>query len=256
MNDVRKLSSKKLLFIVSFTLFTLIGTVFLFFFSGKFFQKKSKDSNTFTFEDGKNKNETQEQVNSCQSSGNNENIELIYIDLEGAVNNPGVHKVPAGSIIQNAIEVAGGFSQDADLEFVSREINKASIVVPNSYLYIPKKGELSNNTQSLERAGQANAVYSSKNFSSYSTSQASSSSSGQNSLNTNKQSSSRYAGVVNINTASKSELETLSGIGPTKAQAIIDYRNKYGPFSSPSDIMKVSGIGYATYQKNADRITV
>ncbi|GGP23336.1 ComEA family DNA-binding protein [Silvimonas iriomotensis] len=55
--------------------------------------------------------------------------------------------------------------------------------------------------------------------------------------------------VVNINTASQDQLESLSGIGPSKAQAIIDYRTKNGPFKTPEDIMKVSGIKEGTYNK-------
>ncbi len=62
------------------------------------------------------------------------------------------------------------------------------------------------------------------------------------------------AGLVNINTASLEELTTLKGIGPAKAQAIIDYRTKYGGFVSPGEITEVKGIGDATYQKIKDAI--
>lgn len=61
---------------------------------------------------------------------------------------------------------------------------------------------------------------------------------------------------VNINTADARELDSLPGIGPTRAQTIIDYRNNNGPFQSSEDIMKVSGIGQATYDKMKEKITV
>ena len=60
--------------------------------------------------------------------------------------------------------------------------------------------------------------------------------------------------AVNINTATKEELDALPGIGPVKAQAIVDYRTKNGPFKTPEDIMKVSGIKEGTFAKIKDQI--
>jgi competence protein ComEA len=62
--------------------------------------------------------------------------------------------------------------------------------------------------------------------------------------------------VININTASQEQLETLPGIGPTKAKAIIDYRQKYGKFKAKKDIIKVKGIGEKTYEKIQNLIEV
>ena len=62
--------------------------------------------------------------------------------------------------------------------------------------------------------------------------------------------------AVNINTATKEELDALPGIGPVKAQAIIDYRNANGPFKTPEDIMKVKGIKEGEFAKIKDIITV
>lgn len=63
-------------------------------------------------------------------------------------------------------------------------------------------------------------------------------------------------GKVNINTATVSDLQTLDGIGETKAAAIIEYREKNGPFKAVEDIMKVSGIGQKTFEKIKDKIEV
>jgi len=62
--------------------------------------------------------------------------------------------------------------------------------------------------------------------------------------------------AVNINTATKEELDALPGIGPVKAQAIVDYRNANGPFKSPEDIMKVKGIKEGEFGKIKDQISV
>ena len=68
-------------------------------------------------------------------------------------------------------------------------------------------------------------------------------------------SASAYA-AVDINTASQAELETLSGIGPAKAQAIINYRRQHGGFESKEDVTKVDGIGPGTLKKLSDKINV
>jgi competence protein ComEA len=62
--------------------------------------------------------------------------------------------------------------------------------------------------------------------------------------------------LININTASQDELDTLPGIGPVTAQKIIAYRETYGPFATVEDIIKVSGIGPSTFERIKDRITV
>lgn len=62
--------------------------------------------------------------------------------------------------------------------------------------------------------------------------------------------------TININEASEDELIQLRGIGPIRAERVVQYREKHGPFRSPEDIMKVKGIGPKTWEKNKDRITV
>lgn len=65
-----------------------------------------------------------------------------------------------------------------------------------------------------------------------------------------------WAATIDINSADVKTLESLDGIGPAKAQAIVDYRQKNGPFKSVEDLEKVSGIGKATLEKNRDKIAV
>ncbi len=72
----------------------------------------------------------------------------------------------------------------------------------------------------------------------------------------NTDSALHYPGLININTAGQTELESLPGIGPVKAKAIIEYRKAYKGFVAPEEIMEVRGIGKATYQKIKDLITL
>ncbi|NJD60687.1 MAG: competence protein ComEA [Anaerolineales bacterium] len=65
-----------------------------------------------------------------------------------------------------------------------------------------------------------------------------------------------YAGMINVNTADLAQLESLPGIGPTLAQAILDYRVNYGPFTRIEDVMKVQGVGQAKFEAIKDLITV
>ncbi|MFP4033326.1 MAG: ComEA family DNA-binding protein [Desulfococcaceae bacterium] len=64
------------------------------------------------------------------------------------------------------------------------------------------------------------------------------------------------SGKVDINAATADELSTLDGIGPAKANSIVDYRNRHGAFKRPEDLMSVSGIGPKTFEANKDRITI
>jgi len=64
------------------------------------------------------------------------------------------------------------------------------------------------------------------------------------------------SGKVDINTATADELSTLDGIGPAKANSIVDYRKRHGAFKRPEDLMNVSGIGSKTFESNRDRITL
>jgi competence protein ComEA len=145
----------------------------------------------------------------------------LCVYVSGAVAHPDVYELPYDSIVKDAIEAAGGPTDEADLD----RINLARRVYDEEQIYVPQKGE-----ESLPV--------------SLPSSSSSSSSSGQ------------AGGKVNINTATAEELSTLPGIGPTKAKSIIDYRTTNGPFQSIEDIKDVRGIGDATFENLKDKITV
>ena len=146
---------------------------------------------------------------------------FIIVDIQGAVNDPGVKILSEGSRVNDAVEKAGGLTEKAD----TMEVNLAAKLSDGDKVYIPKESE----------AVKAGIV--TENASAIPTSDSS-------------------GGLININTANSDQLQTLSGVGPVTAQKIIDYREKSGGFKKVEDLMKVSGIGTKTFEKLKDKITV
>lgn len=140
----------------------------------------------------------------------------IVVDVSGAVEKPGVYSLASQSRIKDALISAGGFSSKADKDWVSKNLNLAQVVDDGSKIYIPFDGQDKNIL-------------------------------GQTDENEEK---------VNINTASASQLETLSGIGPSLAEKIISYREEKGPFQSLQDLMDVSGIGDSLFENIKNDISL
>ena len=143
--------------------------------------------------------------------------ETIYVHICGAVNNPGVFEFERGKRVFDAVEAAGGFATDAACDYV----NLAKLLDDGDKIVIPTMQELEENPSYLE----------------------------------DSRGESLTDGKININTADINALCSITGIGETRAKAIIDYRDSNGPFGGPEDIKKVSGIGEATYAKLKDEIT-
>ena len=146
----------------------------------------------------------------------------FVVHVCGEVANPGIYELPAGSRIYEAVKAAGGFTENAAEE----SVNLASPIEDGVQIRIYSKEE----TETLA-AGAAP-------FDGF------------------EASGEGKEPVVNLNTATKEELMTLSGIGESRAEDIIRYREENGGFQNIEDIMKVSGIKDAAFQKIKDRITV
>ena len=145
---------------------------------------------------------------------------MIVVDVKGAVRHPGVYPMQGGDRLIDAINAAGGYVPEAD----SRLLNHAIKITDELLIYVPLVGE------ELPEGGTD--------------------------LLTSGNSEANDDGIVNINTASESELMTISGIGPAKATAIIQFRNEQGPFSAPESLMEISGIGQKTFEKLEHQIKV
>ena len=163
---------------------------------------------------------------------------MIYVDVCGAVANPGVFQLAAGSRVFQAIEAAGGYLPEAALTCV----NRAGVLTDGQQLYILTQEEMER--QGLDPAEMAGASDGQMNGSA---------GTGQN---TGIAAQAQQDNRININTADEAQLTTLTGIGATRAQAIIAYREENGPFVAIEDIMNVQGIKEGTFAKIKDEIVV
>ncbi|WP_164491757.1 helix-hairpin-helix domain-containing protein [Staphylospora marina] len=134
----------------------------------------------------------------------------IVVDVKGAVKHPGLYRLKEGARVWDAVRMAGGAREEADLN----RVNLAEPLSDGISVRIPRKGE--------EVMASESASAMTVNGS---------------------------AGKISINTATAEELERLEGIGPSKARAIIRYREEHGPFRSMDEIAEVPGIGEKTLEK-------
>lgn len=149
--------------------------------------------------------------------------QLITVYVSGAVARPGLYELPAGIRAQEAVEAAGGFTEAANQE----KVNLAKKLKDGSQINVPAlKGSKKAITGTNASAGTASIG-----------------------------SQQKQAGLVNINTASITELDSLPGVGEVTAQRIIEYRQQHS-FTRIEDIMQVKGIGEAKFNKMKDRLTV
>lgn len=143
----------------------------------------------------------------------------IVIHVDGQVLKPGVYSIAQSARVKDAIEAAGGITSNAD----TTNINFASKIMDGEKIYIPALGEeLITDLPGDTRSSSITIT----------------------------------AQLVNLNTATQSELEALPGIGPTKAAQILAYREEYGQFSSIEEIKNVPGIADKTFESLSNLITV
>jgi len=148
--------------------------------------------------------------------------ELFYVDVKGNVKNPGVYKFEENERVKDAIEKAGGLTKNANTD----NINLSQKLFNEMVIYVYSNNEIKNGNNKLDCSTICETKVIEVN----------------NCINTNKKD------LININTASLEELQTLTGIGESKAKAIIEYRNK-NKFEKIEDILNVSGIGNNLYEE-------
>ena len=144
--------------------------------------------------------------------------DLITVDVKGAVKAPGIYDLPVGSRVNDAVQKAGGLTEQAD----SKSLNLAQKVSDEALVYVPTKGEEAASQQTA--SGTASSTSKEKK--------------------------------INLNKASLEELKQVKGLGGKRAKDIIDHRESNGKFKSVDELKKVSGIGAKTIEKLKDYVTV
>lgn len=152
-----------------------------------------------------------------ETSAESTDTEKIYVYICGQVNKEGVYELFAGARLVELVEMAGGFSENADKTYN----NLAMHLEDEQQIYIPSIGE------NLAKNSQITSI-----------------------------SKENRGDKINLNTATKEELMSLRGLGSSKAEQIIEYRNKNGGFKSIEDIMNIKGIKKAAFNKIKDSIYV
>lgn len=143
----------------------------------------------------------------------------IQVYVCGEVNCPGVYSLRTSGRVIDAVEAAGGLTKEAAGDF----LNLAALLIDGEKVYVPSQKEIKDLPRTIETEAKGTP---------------------------------EEGGKININTATKEQLLTLPGIGESKAESIIRYRDEQGLFSSVEDIMKITGIKDGVFQKLKDRIRV
>ena len=167
-----------------------------------------------------------------EQSSKTEKPRMYYVHVCGQVEKPGVYELPAGSRLYEALVLAGGLTENA----AGEGLNQAEKIEDGSRVYVPSKEEY---------------AASEKNFPGGSGEESPSGVADAKELP-----EAVADGKVNLNTATKEQLMTLSGIGEAKALAIISYRESHGNFQKIEELMQVEGIKNGVFQKVKDQIKV
>lgn len=192
----------------------------------------SKNTDCISSSDKKSYNKMSGKDNHNDKKSNGQSQVVVYIC--GAVKHPGVYKFTAGSRINDAINAASGFKKGA----ARTAINQAKVLEDGEQITIP--------TLKQVKRKQLSKITDGDNFQDKTTDNENTDSSERESQDT----------LININTASAGELTSLSGIGQSRADAIIEYRQSNGKFQSIEDIMKIPGIKQGIFNKIKNKISV
>ena len=210
--------------------------------------------------------EKQSVVSDAGSEGNTENSALdlpletpipqkIFVDVCGAVVNPGVYELDEGSRIFQAVDAAGGYLPEAAINY----LNRARSIGDGQQIYVPTEKEVAENLE-LAMAKVPEALNDGDNSGNLGLEEIQGSSVENPSGTVGRDTGSFGDGVgddtrINLNTADAGQLSTLSGIGQSKAEAIVAYREEHGDFASIEEIMNVEGIKEGTFSKIKDKIS-
>lgn len=186
-------------------------------------------------------------------------ITKIKVDIKGAVAKPGVYELEANSVVNDAIKLAGGLKKNANTsninlskelenEMVIKVFTASEIKKLNKEAVVTNDNICTENTIVIDKCSESPIIKDTNTPDSNSTT--------NNNSNDNSNTTNSSSKLVSLNTATIDELVTLPGIGESKAENIIKYREENGTFKTTEEIINVSGIGEAAYNKIKDYITI
>ncbi|WP_010303447.1 helix-hairpin-helix domain-containing protein [Kurthia senegalensis] len=207
----------------------IVGAIFFYFFSSN----ESKNDTLSNVQPLQNlADETTNATATNQPTQSNTNTisattpsATLVVDVKGAVKKPGIYELSPEDRVYDAIMASGGYKEQAD----SKMINHAEKLKDEMVIYVPKKGEKMEGSivNAIPSAAQSN----------------------ENAVSSEQ-------ALININVADSAALQTISGIGPAKAEAIIQFRTENGPFQSIDDLKKISGFGEKTVERLKPLVTI
>lgn len=247
MKKINKNTKVILIAILIFIGITLYGIYFYHSNIYEEFEESEATKELIPYEEDKQNTNTsgEDKTSNMVNEGDNAEDEIIIVHITGAVRNWGIIELPVNSRIADAIEKAGGLTEEADIS----NINLAYILedgmkinIPSIYDVIQSETKEESEENYISKENGENIISSRGNNSSVNNSRGKNSKTEEN--------------IVNINTATQTELETLPGIGTSTALKIINYRNENGRFETIDDIKNVSGIGDIKFNNIKDLICI
>lgn len=174
-------------------------------------------------------------------------LQSVYVDIKGAVQKPGVYEVTEDKKVIDVVEMAGGFTKNADTSIINlaKKVTNEMVIIIYTIDEVKKSKETETVVKVIEKECVCPEI---KNDACLN--------SNNKEKDTETSSNETISGKININTASLEEIQALSGIGESKAKAIIKHREENGNFEKIEDLMNVSGIGETLYEKIKNDITV
>ena len=218
----------------------IIAVLVIIFFAITYFIYANNES-TELITDDEILNNTNENNSKEKDDMQNEVEKKIIVHIDGEVNNPGIVELQENSRISDAIEKAGGVTENANL----KNINLAFLLEDGMKVFIP-----TNTNEKGVETMEEEKIFNELEYITEESGGTSLEGFAGNNANDNSKSNKK----ININTASQSDLESLPGIGEATALKIIDYRNNNGKFNSIEDLKNVKGIGDSKLEKVKDLI--
>lgn len=190
----------------------LLGLIFIVGGLISFFGHNASRENDITFDSGTNFH-----VEGASDSAK----QTIIVDVEGSVLHPGIKTIALDARIEDAVDAAGGFDDTANRAWVAKNMNLAAKLTDGAKIYIPNNEESTTQLRSSSSDGQAGFV-------------------------------AEQGSLININSASASELNSLSGVGPVTSQKIIDNR----PYTTIEELLSKKVVGKSVFEKIKDQISL